>query len=60
MTTQRSDAVYRGDGCYGNLRNLCSREVDRLAVAVVEDDLLCREVDLQADDAVPPRRGQTP
>jgi len=58
MTNQRLDAVYRSDGCDGNLRNLRSREADRLAVAVVEDEVFGREVDVQADDAAPPERRQ--
>src|ERR1035437_7725968 len=60
MTNQLLDAVYRGDGCDGNLRNLRSREADRLAVAVVEDEVLGSEVNVQANDAVPPQRDKSP
>ena len=41
MANQRLNTVCRGDGSDGNLCNLRSRKTDRLAVAVVENDLFC-------------------
>ena len=53
-------AVDRGDGSDGNNGNVRSREANGLAVAEVENDVLGREVDAQADDAAPPKGNQVP
>jgi hypothetical protein len=55
VVDQRLDAIDRRDGSDGNLRSPFPREVDRLTVAEVEDKVLGREVDGQADDSAPPK-----
>ena len=59
MPDQCLDAVYGRDSSYGNSADGGPRQADRLAVAEVEHDVFGREIDVQADNAVPPERRQT-
>jgi hypothetical protein len=56
MADQRLGAVGRGDGS----DDLRSEAADRLTVAEVENDVHCREVNLQANDAAPAARRRVP
>ena len=60
MSEHRFHPVNRSDPDDSNRSDLSSGKTDRLAVAVVEDDVFRREVDVQADDTAPPQRGQSP
>ena len=55
MGEHRFHSVGRSDPDDSNRSDLSSGKTDRLAVAEVKDNVFGCEVDLQADDAVPPQ-----
>ena len=56
MADQGAGAVDRRDSSDGNRRDPYSRQTNRLAVAVVEHNVLVRQVDVYLDEAAPPQR----
>jgi len=53
MGDHRFRPIHRSNPDNGNRSDQRPQEVDRLTVAVVEDDVFGREVDVKSDDAVP-------